>query len=151
MNSIKLGIIREGKIPVDRRVPFTPQQAHKIMLTYPFVKVVCQTSQFRSFADNEYLDQGVEIVDDVSDCDILMGIKEVRIPDLIANKTYFFFSHTMKQQPHNRELLRTILEKNIKLIDYEVLTDDHGNRLVAFGRYAGIIQFIPWSKYKRCC
>jgi alanine dehydrogenase len=79
------------------------------------------------------------VQEDVSDCDILMGIKEVPIQHLIANKTYLFFSHTLKKQPYNRKLLQEILKKQIRLIDYETLKDQQGNRLVAFGRYAGIV------------
>lgn len=139
MNRIKLGIIREGKIPVDRRVPFSPDQAKEIMQKFPYVEVVCQRSSIRCFTDLEYEKSGVKIVHDVGDCDILMGIKEVPITHLIQNKIYLFFSHTIKKQPHNRPLLQAILKKNITLIDYEVLEDTRGNRLVAFGRYAGIV------------
>ena len=139
MNRIKLGIIREGKIPVDRRVPFSPDQAKEIMQKFPHVEIVCQRSSIRCFTDLEYEKLGVKIVHDVRDCDILMGIKEVPINNLILDKTYLFFSHTIKKQPHNRPLLQAILKKNITLIDYEVLEDTKGNRLVAFGRYAGIV------------
>jgi alanine dehydrogenase len=139
MKNIKLGIIREGKIPVDRRVPFTPLQLVEITRKFPHTKVVCQHSSVRSFLDQEYEKCGVEVVHNIADCDILMGIKEVPITNLVKHKAYLFFSHTMKMQPHNRELLRAILEKNITLIDYEALTDRQGNRLVAFGRYAGIV------------
>lgn len=139
MGKIKLGIIREGKIPVDRRVPFTPHQLIEIKQKFPEVEIVCQRSSVRSFSDLEYEGIGIKIVHDVSNCDILMGIKEVPLTSLISNKTYLFFSHTIKKQPHNRSLLQAILQKNIKLIDYEALTDDKGNRLVAFGRYAGIV------------
>lgn len=139
MLKIKLGIIREGKIPADRRVPFTPDQAKEIMHLYPDVKVVCQTSRVRCFKDSEYAQRGIEIVTSLYDCDIIMGIKEVPVSNLIGGKTYLFFSHTMKRQPHNRRLLQMILKKKITLIDYEALKDNNGNRLVAFGRYAGIV------------
>ena len=139
MNPINLALIREDKIPVDRRVPITPTQAAKIQQQFPHVKVFCQRSELRCFPDQAYRDAGIEVVDDVSHCHILMGVKEVPIPNLIANKTYLFFSHTIKKQPYNRELLRTILQKNIRLIDYERLTDAQGNRVVAFGRFAGIV------------
>lgn len=139
MNKIKLGIIREGKIPVDKRVPFTPDQTVEITQKFPHVQILCQHSSIRSYNDLEYEKCGIQVVHDVSVCDILMGIKEVPISKLIENKTYLFFSHTIKKQPHNRELLKTILKKNITLIDYETLTDEGGNRLVAFGKYAGIV------------
>ena len=139
MNEIRIGLIREGKTPPDRRVAFTPLQAEEIQQRFQGVKVVCQESEVRAFSDEEYREHDVEVTGDVSGCDILMGIKEVQIKDLIPEKTYLFFSHTLKKQPYNRKLLQEILKKNISLIDYEALKDRHGNRLVAFGRYAGIV------------
>jgi alanine dehydrogenase len=139
MNALKIGLIREGKIPPDKRVAFTPLQAEEIEQRFPHVKVVCQTSPIRCFRDDEYTAHDITITDDVSDCDILMGIKEVPIDSLIPDKTYLFFSHTLKKQPYNRKLLQAALKKNIRLIDYEALKDKQGNRLVAFGRFAGIV------------
>jgi alanine dehydrogenase len=139
MKSIKLGLIREGKIPPDKRVPFTPLQTEEIEQRFAHVKVICQKSEVRCFADEEYKVLDIELADSLSDCDIIMGIKEVPIQNLLANKTYLFFSHTLKKQPYNRKLLQEVLKKNIKLIDYETLKDHQGNRLVAFGRYAGIV------------
>ena len=139
MNSINLALIREDKVPVDRRVPITPAQAAEIQQRFPHVKVYCQSSTLRCFPDQDYRNAGIEVVDDVSHCDILMGVKEVPISRLIANKTYLFFSHTIKKQAYNRDLLRSMLQKNIRLIDYERLTDTQGNRVVAFGRFAGIV------------
>jgi len=136
---IKIGLIREGKTPPDKRVPFTPRQVEEIQQRFPEVKVVCQESPFRCFTDSEFTELGVDVVEDVSDCDILMGIKEVPIVNLVQNKTYLFFSHTIKKQPYNRKLLQAILDKKIRLIDYEALKDTQGNRLVAFGRFAGIV------------
>ena len=139
MKDTKLALIREDKVPIDRRVPITPEQAARIQQQFPHVQVFCQRSERRCFADQAYQQLGIQLTDDVSHCDILMGVKEVPIPNLIAGKTYLFFSHTIKEQPYNRELLRTILQKNIRLIDYERLTDEQGNRVVAFGRFAGIV------------
>ena len=136
---IKIGLIKEGKNPPDKRVAFTPRQIEEIQQRFPQVKVVCQASEHRCFKDSEYEELGIEIVQDVHDCDILMGIKEVPIDNLVENKTYLFFSHTVKKQPYNRKLLQAILKKNIRLIDYEGLKDTQGNRLVAFGRFAGIV------------
>jgi saccharopine dehydrogenase (NAD+, L-lysine-forming) len=136
---LKIGLIREGRIPPDKRVPFTPLQAEEIMQRFSHVEVVAQKSNVRSFRDTEYSDLEIAVVEDVQSCDILMGIKEVQIPDLVANKTYLFFSHTLKKQPHNKKLLQEILKKKIRLIDYEMLRDRQGNRLVAFGRFAGIV------------
>ncbi len=135
----KIGIIREGKKPIDRRVPLTPLHAATVKETYPKVNVVCQESNIRCYTDEEYRQAGIKIVEDVSDCDVLMGVKEVPIEDLIEGKTYFFFSHTIKEQAYNRDLLRAVLDKKIRLVDYETLTNTRGQRVVAFGRYAGLV------------
>jgi saccharopine dehydrogenase (NAD+, L-lysine forming) len=139
MKKIKIGLIREGKTPPDKRVAFTPLQAEEIEQRFPHVKIVCQESAVRCFKDGEYKELGIDIVSDLNDCDILMGIKEVPIQNLIAEKTYLFFSHTLKKQPYNRKLLQEVLKKKIRLIDYETLKDNQGNRLVAFGRFAGMV------------
>lgn len=139
MKSITIGLVREGRIPPDKRVPFTPLQTEEIVQRFPQVIVRCQSSPVRAFKDEEYAEVGIPVVQSLASCDILMGIKEVQIPDLIANKTYLFFSHTLKKQPHNKKLLQEILKKKIRLIDYEALKDTQGNRLVAFGRFAGIV------------
>jgi saccharopine dehydrogenase (NAD+, L-lysine forming) len=139
MEHITIGLIKEGKTPPDKRVPFTPLQTEEIEQRFPHVKMVCQESTPRCFKDEEYRELGVDIKNDMSGCDILMGIKEVPIANLIPNKTYLFFSHTIKKQPYNKKLLQAVLQKNIRLIDYEALKDTQGNRLVAFGRFAGIV------------
>lgn len=139
MQPLKLVLLREGKTPPDKRVPFTPLQTEEIEQRFPHVKVICQPSHVRCFKDSEYAGLDIAIQEDVGDCDILMGIKEVPIQNLIASKTYLFFSHTLKKQPYNRKLLQEVLKKKIRLIDYETLKDQQGNRLVAFGRYAGIV------------
>jgi len=138
MKSIKIGLIREGKIPPDKRVAFTPLQAQEIEQRFPNVKIICESSDIRCFKESEYQKVGIAI-GDVSECDILVGIKEVPIKNLLEEKTYLFFSHTMKKQPYNKRLLQEVLRKKIQLIDYEALKDVQGNRLVAFGRFAGIV------------
>ena len=137
--SLTIGLIREGKTPPDKRVPLTPKKCTEAQADFPGLKVVVQSSPIRSYADQEYRDLGLEVRDDISACDVLMGVKEVPVDQLIPDKTYLFFSHTVKQQPANRKLLRAVLDKNITLIDYELLTNDQGERIVAFGRYAGIV------------
>lgn len=134
----KIGIIKEGKIPIDRRVPLTPQQAKQLKENYD-IEIVVQSSDIRCFTDDDYRNAGLSVVDSLDDCDIILGVKEVPIDKLIPNKTHFFFSHTIKKQDYNRHLLRAILEKNIKLIDWETLTNESGNRVIAFGRWAGIV------------
>jgi saccharopine dehydrogenase (NAD+, L-lysine-forming) len=139
MKPIKLGVIREGKVPPDFRVPLTPKQCKAIEVLYPEVKVVVQRSPIRTYPDAAYAEQGIELVDQLNDCDYIFGVKEVQIADLIPNKTFFFFSHTFKKQPYNRSLLNAILDKNIRLVDYEVLKDKYNKRIIGFGRYAGIV------------
>ena len=139
MNKTTIGIIREGKVPPDKRVPLTPKQCKHIESIYPNVKVVVQPSPVRAFKDQAYLDEGIEMNEDLSNCDIIMGVKEVNIEDLIPGKGFMFFSHTIKKQPYNRDLLRAVMEKNIQLIDYEVLKDASNKRIIGFGRYAGIV------------
>lgn len=139
MSKAKIGIIRETKNPPDKRVALSPEQCVEVLKQYPGLELYVQPSPLRGFTDEEYKSAGITLKEDVSDCDILLGIKEVKMETLIPNKTYFFFSHTIKKQPYNRTLLQTILKSNIRLIDYETLTDIHGNRIIAFGRYAGIV------------
>ena len=139
MNTLKLGVIKEGKNPPDMRVPLTPNQCVEASEKFADLDLVVESSNVRIFDDSEYASRGISVVEDVTDRDVLIGVKEVKIEDLIPNKTYFFFSHTIKEQPYNRDLLRAILEKNIRLIDWEVLTDINKNRIIGFGRYAGIV------------
>lgn len=136
---MKIGIIKEGKIPVDKRVPLTPKQCKEIQLQHPLVEVVVQSSDIRSFTDAEYAHEGIEIVDTLEDCDVVMGVKEVPVDMLINHKTFLFFSHTIKKQPYNKRLLQEIIKKDIQLIDYECLTNERGLRLIGFGRYAGVV------------
>ncbi len=124
---------------MDRRVPLTPTQCAEILSDFDGVSIKCQESDIRCFPDEEYRKAGVEVVSDISDCEIILGVKEVPIPNLMAGKTHFFFSHTIKKQDYNRELLREIMSKQIRLIDWECLTNKEGQRLIAFGRYAGIV------------
>ena len=135
---MKIGIIKEGKTPPDYRVPLSPAHCKEIMDNYP-VELVVQRSQSRCFTDEEYQAKGITLVDSVADCDVLMGVKEVKIKDLIADKKYFFFSHTIKKQAYNKELLQEVLKKNIQLLDYEVLTNEEGSRIIAFGKFAGMV------------
>ncbi len=137
---MKIGIIREGKIPADQRTPFTPELLHEIQKGVGASLSFCvETSEVRCFTAEEYQQQGIEVVSDLSDADILFGVKEVPIAQLIPEKTYFFFSHTIKKQPKNKALLQAILAKSIRLIDYELLKNPTGERVVAFGRWAGIV------------
>ncbi len=136
---MKFGIIREGKNPPDKRVVLPPALCQTVIEKHPKAQIIVKPSSVRAFVDQEYRDIGIEVADKMAECDVLLGVKEVPIKDLIPNKKYFFFSHTIKKQPYNRDLLRAILQKNIELYDHEVITSPRGMRLVAFGRYAGIV------------
>ena len=136
---MKFGIIRERKNPPDRRVVLSPEECQNVLSKFPKAQIFVESSPIRVFSDKEYADKGLEVVQDMESCEVLLGVKEVPIEALIPNKKYFFFSHTIKKQPYNRELLQAILAKNIELYDHEVITNQKGSRLVAFGRYAGIV------------
>lgn len=136
---LKIGILKETKIPPDRRVPFSPGQLRNLKDHFPWAEFRIQPAAIRCFADHEYAEHGIDLSEDLSDCDILFGIKEISPDALIHGKTYLFFSHTGKMQPHNRKLLQEIGKREITLIDYEYLTDHNNNRLVAFGKWAGIV------------
>lgn len=137
--NLKVGILKETKTPPDKRVALTPDLGKMFKDKFPDVNLVIQSSDNRCFTDKEYLDKGFTVVDDVNDCDILIGVKEVKIEKLIPNKKYLFFSHTAKKQPYNRDLLKAFINKNIQIIDHEYLTDKNNQRLVAFGYWAGLV------------
>lgn len=137
--NLKFGIIRERKNPPDRRVVLPPKACQKVLSAHTQAQLTVEPSPIRVFTDEEYQAVGIEVAPKMEECDVLLGVKEVPIDALIPNKKYFFFSHTIKKQPYNRELLQAILEKNIELYDHEVITNSKGIRLVAFGRYAGIV------------
>ncbi len=136
---LTIGLIREGKIPADNRVALTPAQCRWLHKNSPDFKVVVQSSPNRCFADKEYQSAGIEVKEDISECDILLGIKEVPAQQLIPEKIYLFFSHTKKAQPHNRDMMREMVKKKITMIDYECLTHDDGQRIIGFGFFAGIV------------
>ena len=136
---MKFGILKERKNPPDRRVVFSPNELTRLKQKYQNVSVKVERSDIRIFDDAQYENLGIEVTDDISDCDILFGVKEVPIENLIPNKSYFFFFYFIKKQPYNRELLQAILQKNIDLYDYETIVDSENRRLIGFGRYAGIV------------
>jgi len=139
MQKIKIGIIKEGKTPPDTRVVLSPKQCKAAMERFANVNICIQASPNRCFKDEEYANEGITVQEQVDDCDILMGVKEVPIDQLIADKTYFFFSHTIKKQAYNQKLLQAIVQKNIRLIDYECLINERGERIIAFGHWAGVV------------
>jgi hypothetical protein len=136
---MKFAIIKERKNPPDRRVVFSPEKLAEARAQFPEAEFIVESSDIRIFSDSAYQKLGFTVTDDVSDCDVMIGVKEVPLENLIPNKKYFFFSHTIKKQPYNRKLLKTILEKNIEIYDHETIVDSKGFRLIGFGRYAGLV------------
>ena len=136
---MKFGIIKERKNPPDRRVVFTPNELARLQTAYPQASIAVEKSDIRIFSDEQYAAEQIQLADDLSDCDVLFGVKEVPVEALIPNKKYFFFSHTIKMQPYNLKLLQAILDKNIELYDHETIVDAQNRRLIGFGRYAGIV------------
>ncbi len=135
----KVGILKETKTPPDKRTAISPKQGVELSEKFSNVELFIQSSDIRAYKDEEYTALGLQVTEDVSHCDILIGVKEVHIPELIANKTYLFFSHTAKEQEYNRPLLQEMLKKKIKMLDHEYFTDEKGMRLVAFGNWAGLV------------
>ncbi len=136
---MKFALIKERKNPPDRRVVFSPEGLAKARAQFPDAEFIVESSDIRVFNDSAYADLGFIVTDDVSDCDVFIGVKEVPLDALIPNKKYFFFSHTIKKQPYNRKLLKAILDKNIQLFDHETIVKPNGLRLIGFGRYAGLV------------
>ena len=136
---MQFGIIKERKNPPDRRVVFSPEELVRLQKEYPEATIKVESSDIRVFNDEAYKNLGIEVADDISDCYVFFGVKEIPVEYLIPNKKYFFFSHTIKKQVHNRKLLQAVLEKNIELYDHETIVDANNRRLIGFGRYAGIV------------
>ncbi|MBA0884894.1 NAD(P)-dependent oxidoreductase [Flavobacterium undicola] len=136
---MKFGILKERKSPTDKRVVFSPNELVKLKTLYPEVNVKVESSVSRAFSDAEYQNLGIEVVDDISDSDVFFGVKEVPVEDMIPNKSYFFFSHTIKKQPHNKALLQGLLAKNIDFYDHETIVNADNHRLIGFGYYAGMV------------
>lgn len=134
-----IGLIREGKVPADNRVALTPKQCRWIQENMPDIKVVVQPCTNRCFSEKEYSAAGIEVREDLSECDLLLGIKEVPVNCLLDGGKYMFFSHTKKEQPHNQKLMQAIVEKKITLIDFECLEHEDGQRILGFGFFAGIV------------
>ncbi len=136
---MKIGLTHERKNPSDNRVALSPIQADAFKTKYPSIQLVAEESHSRCFTNEEYQQAGITLQPNLADCDVILGIKEIPPAELLASKTYFFFSHTIKKQAYNLELLRTVLERKITLIDYEVIKWENGQRVLGFGRWAGIV------------
>lgn len=136
---LKIGLIREEKKPPDYRVPLTPLQCADLHELFPEIDLVVEPSTNRCFSNEEYMNAGIKLQKDLTDCDILLGVKEVPVDKLLPGKTYFFFSHTKKKQDYNQNLMHSLIEKKIRMIDYEALTYEDGTRIIGFGFFAGVV------------
>lgn len=136
---MKFAIIKERKNPPDRRVVFSPEKLAEARAQFPEAEFIVESSDIRIFSDEAYRAKGFKVTDDVSDADVMIGVKEVPIAHLIPNKKYFYFSHTIKKQPYNRGLLKAMLKANIEMLDHETIVKENGARLIGFGRYAGLV------------
>jgi alanine dehydrogenase len=134
-----IGLIREGKVPADNRVALTPSQCRWLHKNFTEIRVVVQSSESRCYTDSDYERAGIEVKDQLDDCDVLLGIKEVPISMLMEGKKYLIFSHTRKRQPYNAKMLKAMMDKKISLIDYECLVHEDGQRIIGFGFFAGIV------------
>ena len=132
---MKFAIVKERKNPPDRRVVFSPLKLVEAKKQFPEAIFKVESSDIRVFPDAAYKDAGFEVTNDVTDCDVMIGVKEVPIDALIPNKKYFFFSHTIKKQPYNRKLLKAILENNIELYDHETIVNEKGFSKIAFNNF----------------
>ncbi|MCB0730994.1 MAG: hypothetical protein KDC88_08175 [Ignavibacteriae bacterium] len=146
---MKIGIRKETQYPSERRAPLTPE--HVKELVNQNIEVLVEQADQRVFTSDEYKKSGAKICSTLEDCEIIFGVKEVPINDLIPNKPFVFFSHTIKGQSYNMPLLQAILDKNITLMDYELVKNDKGFRLIFFGNYAGYAGMIDslWLLGKR--
>ncbi len=136
---VTFALIKERKNPPDRRVVFSPDKCQEVINEFPEAKMVVETSDIRVFGDDAYAKAGCNVLEDVSDADVMLGVKEVPVDALVPNKKYFFFSHTIKKQPYNRKLLKAVLDKKIELYDHETIVRENNARLIGFGYYAGLV------------
>ena len=136
---MKIGIIRESSKPNDRRTPVTPSDIKKIKRYHRSIKFIVQPSDVRIFSNDEYLNAGAEINEDLSMCDFIFGVKEVLPECLIPGKNYFFFAHIGKGQAYHKHYTSQLLSKNISLTDYEYLVDENHKKIAAFGKWAGMV------------
>lgn len=145
-----IGIRHEDKYVMERRAPLTPKHVERLIKN-KMLDIVVQTSAKRVFTDEEYLKAGARIADNLKDCSLILGVKEMPESFFEQDKTYVFFSHVIKGQPYNMPMLRKMMELGCNLIDYEKIVDEQGRRLIFFGRYAGLAGMINslWSLGQR--
>lgn len=136
-----IGIRKEDKNVWERRVPLIPGHVKKLKSEFDITTLV-EPFERRTFTDNEYKEAGAEVTPDYNDAPVIFAVKEIPIKLLQKDKTYIFFSHTIKGQDYNMPLLKKIMDLGCTLIDYETMTDENGRRVVFFGKYAGYAGMI---------
>jgi len=146
----KIGIRREDKNRWERRVPLIPKHVKELIESHG-IDVTLQPSSIRIFSDEEYLQAGAKIQEDLSACHIIFAVKEIPADFFQPGKTYVFFSHTIKGQKKNMPMLKRMMELGCNLIDYEKVIDEKGRRLIFFGRHAGLAGMIDtlWALERR--
>ena len=147
---ISIGIVRETKSIWEKRTPLIPADIKKLIAKYP-IDIFVQPSEKRIYSNDEYIEAGAIVQEDLSNCSILVGIKEVKTKNLLPDKTYTFFSHTIKGQDYNMKMLQKIIDSGITLVDYEKIEDKNGKRLIFFSVQAGLAGIIDslWSLGQR--
>lgn len=136
-----IGIRREDKNKWEKRVPLIPSDVKELLSKYN-IKTIIQPSSIRIFPDRDYIAAGAEIVEDLNSANLVLAVKEIPVDFIKKNKTYIFFSHTIKGQPYNMPLLKRLMENKCNLIDYETIVNEDGKRLIFFGKYAGVAGMI---------
>ncbi len=131
-----IGIRRENKNEWEKRTPLIPEDIKTLIEKYK-LRAIIQPSKIRTFNDADYIKVGAELDDNLNHADLIFGVKEVPSELILEHKTYVYFSHVIKGQPHNMPMLKTLMNKNCNLIDYERIVDEANKRLIFFGRYAG--------------
>lgn len=146
---MRIGIRREDKNEWEARVPLIPNDVKKLVNNG--IEVFLQPSPIRIFSDQEYIDVGATISEDLSSCSVILAVKEIPIKFIEKGKTYVFFSHTIKGQDYKMPLLQKMMDEKTQLIDYERIVDEKGQRLIFFGRHAGLAGMIDslWALGKR--
>jgi alpha-aminoadipic semialdehyde synthase len=141
-----IGIRHEDKYVMERRAPLTPRHVERLIKGKQ-LDIIVQTSPKRVFTDDEYRQAGARISDNLGECSVILGVKEMPIDFFEPGKTYVFFSHVIKGQPYNMPMLKRMMEMGCNLIDYEKIVDEQGRRLIFFGKYAGLAGMINslWS------
>jgi len=145
-----IGIRHEDKYVMERRVPVIPDHAGLLIREHG-LELQVEKSPKRVFTHGDYEKAGAKIVDNLRKASVIFGVKEIPEHYFEEDKTYIFFSHVVKGQSYNMPMLRKMIEKSVNLIDYEKIENDQGQRLIFFGRFAGLAGMINslWSLGKR--